>query len=120
MINKRGTVPIQAVDRLTSIGEIMTLANVTYAVVKADDIEGNFTISATGNKLLNQAAKTINFTAASGTVYFIPGYAWEGFKISGAAASATGTVNADCTTLYKAVLASGAITVTQITPAEPA
>lgn len=119
MINRDRGVAIQAVDRLTSIGEIMTLANITFAVVAADDIQGNFTISATGNKLLNQPANTINFTAASATVYFIPGYAWEGFKISGAAATATGTVNADCTTLYKAVLASGAITVTQITPAVP-
>jgi hypothetical protein len=118
MINKRGTVPIQAVDRLTSIGEIMTIANVSYAVVDAADIEGNYTISATGNKLLSAAAKTINFTAASGTVYFIPGYAWEGFQVNGAAVTPGGVaVNADCTTLYKAVLASGAVTVTQITPA---
>ena len=120
MINRDRGVAIQAVDRLTSIGEIMTLANITFAAVAANDIQGNFTVAATGNKLLNQPAKTINFTAASATVYFIPGYSWEGFKISGAAASATGTVNADCTTLYKAVLASGAITVTQITPATPA
>lgn len=118
MINKSRTVPIQAVDRLTSIGETMTLANVTYAVVESADIEGNFTISATGNKLLSAPAKTINFTAASGTVYFIPGYAWEGFRVSGAAVTPGGAaVNADCTTLYKAVLASGAVTVTQITPA---
>ena len=120
MINKDRIVPIQAVDRLSSIGEVMALANITFAVVAADDIQGNFTVATTGNKLLNQPAKAINFTAASGTVYFIPGYSWEGFKISGAAASATGAVNADCTTLYKAVLASGAITVTQITPAIPA
>ena len=119
MINKDRIVPIQAVDRLSSIGEIMTLANISYTVVAAADIQGNFTVAATGNKLLSQPAKTINFTAASGTVYFIPGYSWEGFKISGAAATATGTVKADCTTLYKAVLASGAITVTQITPAVP-
>lgn len=121
MINKDRIVPIQAVDRLSSIGEVMALANITFAVVAADDIQGNFTISATGNKLLNQPAKVINFTAASGTVYFIPGYSWEGFKVSGAAVTPSGAaINADCTTLYKAVLASGAVTVTQITPAVPA
>lgn len=116
MINKDRIVPIQAVDRLTAIGEIMALANISYAVVAADNVEGDFTVAATGSKLLAQPAKSINFTAASGTVYFIPGFAFEGFAVSGTAVTPTGTVNADCTSLYKAVLSSGAVTVTAVTP----
>lgn len=116
MINKNRIVPIMAVDRLTSIGEILAIANVSYTVVQSDDVEGNFTVASTGTKLLAQAAKKINFTAASGTVYFIPGFAFGGFEVSGTAVTPTGTVNADCTSLYKAVLASGAVTVTAITP----
>ena len=116
MINNDRIIPIMAVDRLTSIGEILTIANVSFAVVEADDIEGNFTVSATGNKLLAQAAKKINFTAASATVYFIPGFGFEGFEVSGTAVTPTGTVKKDCSSLYKAVLASGAVTVTAVSP----
>lgn len=121
MINTKRIIPIQAIDRISAIGETLTLAEKAYTAVAADDIEGSFTVSQTGTSLLNQAAKKINFTGASGTVLFIPGYSWEGFEVSGAAVTPGGTaINADCTTLYKAVLASGAVTVTQITPAVPA
>lgn len=120
MINTNRIIPIQAIDRLSAIGETLTLAEKAYTVVAADDVEGNFTVSETGTSLLNQAAKKINFTGESGTVLFIPGYSWEGFEVSGAAVEPEGEIAADCTTLYKAVLASGAVTVTQITPAVPA
>ena len=120
MINTNRIIPIQAIDRLSAIGEIMTLAEKEYTAVAADDIEGDFTVSGTGTSLLNQAAKKINFTGASGTVLFVPGYSWEGFEVNGAAVESEGEITADCTTLYKAVLASGAVTVTQITPAVPA
>lgn len=125
MINKDRIIPIMAVDRLSLIGETLTLIGTSYTAVAAEDVEGNFKITgsgAAGNKLCNQAAKTIDFaTGVTGaTVYFIPGFGFEGFKIAGVAVTATGTVDADCSSLYKAVLSSGAVTVTAVTPAVPA
>ena len=50
------------------------------------------------------------------TVYFIPAYDYTGMSINGTAVTPTGTVNPDGITLYKAVLASGAVTITAVSP----
>lgn len=90
MINTDRIIPIMAVDRLSLIGETLTLIGTSYTAVAAEDVEGNFKITgsgAAGNKLCNQAAKSIDFVSGvtSATVYFIPGFGFEGFKIAGVA-----------------------------------
>ena len=119
MINSHRIVPVQKTDLLSLYGTVLNLIGTSYTVLESPDIEGNFVCTASGaagNKLCNQPVKTLDFASGttSGTVYFIPAYDFAGFKIAGVAASATGTVNADGATLYKAVLATSAITVTKL------
>lgn len=118
MVNNERIVPIQSMDFLSMIGTVMALQGTSVTVVAASDVEGNFT-AGTGNSLLNQPAKSIEFSGASATVYFVADYHFEGFSKTGATLTVTGDVVDDGITLNKAVLASGAVTVTQVTPAEP-
>lgn len=122
MVNTERIVPVQKIDLLSLVGTMLTIANVSFGVVASDDVEGNFSITgsgAAGNKLLNQPAKTIDFkTGVTGaTVYFIADYGFEGFAVAGTAKTpVSGAVIADGITIQKAVLSSGDITVTAVTP----
>ena len=119
MINSNRIVPVQKTDLLSLYGTVLNLIGTSYTVLQSTDVEGNFAVTASGaagNKLANQPVKTLDFTSGttSGTVYFIPAYDFEGFKIAGVAATATGNVDADGATLYKVVLADAALTVTKL------
>ena len=119
MINSNRIVPVQKTDLLSLYGTVLNLIGTSYTVLQSTDVEGNFAVTASGaagNKLANQPVKTLDFTSGttSGTVYFIPAYDFEGFKIAGVAATATGDVEADGATLYKVVLADAALTVTKL------
>lgn len=124
MINKDRIVPIQKTDLLSLIGTVLTIANVSYGVIASTDVEGNFEVTgsgAAGNKLANQPVKSLDFKSGvtSGTVYFVAAYDYEGFKVAGAAATygdGSVTVVNDGATLYKAVLGSGEVTITAVTP----
>lgn len=128
MVNKDRIVPVQKTDLLSLYGTAMAIGNISFAVIAADDVEGNFTVTGTGaagNKLANQPVKTLDFASGvtGGTVYFVADYAFDGIKVAGAAATiASGSVAidevvADGVTLYKAVLASSQVTITAVTPA---
>lgn len=124
MINNDRIVPIQKIDRLSAIGEILTLNNTSYSVLVSSDVEGDFTVTGSGSAgtfLANQPVETLEFpTAVTGaTVYFVAAYDYVGMTRNGVALTPTGTVNPDGVTLYKAVLASNAVTVTAITPSVP-
>lgn len=121
MVNTDRIVPIQKIDFLSMIGTVLTIANVSFGLIEASDVEGTFSVTgsgAAGNKLANQPVKTLDFASGvtSATVYFVAAYDFAGFTINGAAVTPTGTVNPDGITLYKAVLGSGAVTVTAVTP----
>lgn len=124
MINNDRIVPIQKTDLLSMIGTVLNIASVSYAVLAATDIEGDFSVTGTGaagNFLANQPVKTLDFPEAvtGGTVYFVPAYDYEGITVAGAAATiadGSATVSPDGVTLYKAELASGEVTVTAVTP----
>ena len=124
MINKDRIVPIQKTDLLSLIGTVLSIANVSYGVIASTDVEGDFEVTgsgAAGNKLANQPVKSLDFKSGvtSGTVYFVAAYDYEGFKVAGAAAtygSGSVTVAKDGATLYKAVLGSGEVTITAVTP----
>lgn len=127
MINNDRIVPIQKCDFLSMIGITLALIGTTYAVLPSSDVEGTFSVTGTGaagNKLANQPVKTLDFASGvtGGTVYFVPAYDFEGITVAGAAATFddSGLDNEDVVkdgiTLYKAVLASGEVTLTAVTP----
>lgn len=124
MINKDRIVPIQKMDLLTMIGTILALHGTSYAVLAASTIEGAFSVTgsgAAGNKLANQPVQSLDFASGvtGGTVYFVPAYDYKGVTVAGAAAtmaSGSATVNPDGVTVYKAVLSSGEVTITAVSP----
>lgn len=123
MINLKNIIPVVKMDLLSLIGTILTIANVSFQIAVAS-VAGEVEISgsgAAGNFLANGPVKEIDFkTGVTGaTVYFIPAYDYAGIKVAGAAA----TIDADSVevikesaNLYKAVLASGEVTITAVTP----
>ncbi len=115
MINNNRIVPITAIDLLTMYGVILTVAGVSVAALEAVDVLGDYELADAGTYLADQPVKSIDITASSATIYFVAGYDYKGFTLSGAATTPTGDdVAADGRTLYKAVLSSGAIAITKI------
>lgn len=123
MVNNDRIVPVQKIDFLSLIGTILALHGTSYSVIQASDVDGTFAVTgsgAAGNKLAAQPLKSLDFKSGvtSGTVYFVAAFDYEGFKVAGAAATMGegATVKKDGITLYKAVLSSGTVTITAVTP----
>lgn len=123
MINTSRIVPVSAVDLISLYGLILkqdTTNNSSLTALNAYDTKGDFQIKSGSNPLIASepvATCDIDATASSvtaATLYFVPAYDYKGFTIDGVAVTPTGTVNADGRTLYKAVLATGAITITKV------
>jgi len=93
-------------------------------VLTSASVAGDFTVTGTGaagNKLADQPIKTLDFASGvtSGTVYFVAAFDYVGIKVAGAAATiadGSATVKNDASTLYKAVLGSGEVTITAVSP----
>lgn len=130
MINNDRIVPVQKIDLLSLFGTVMGLASVSYSVLASSDIEGTFQVTgsgAAGTFLANQPVQTLDFATGvtGGTVYFVAGYDFSGITVAGAAATiddsglALDEIKADGVTLYKAVLASGEVTLSALTPDVP-
>ena len=126
MINKDRIVPVTKTDLLSLVGMMLTIKETSYTVLASKDVEGNFEVTgsgAAGNKLADQPVKTIDFKSGvtSGTVYFVAADDYEGIKVAGAAATFNSSylddddVKADGS-VYKAVLGSGEITLTSVSP----
>lgn len=117
MINEDRIVPITKTDLLTMIGVIMALIGTTVAAIAAEEI-GVFSVtSGSGNMLANEPVRSLNFgpSVTSAVVYFIPDYYYKGFSVNGTAVDTTGEdVDPDGVTLYKATLASGAVTIAKV------
>lgn len=127
MVNNDRIVPIQKIDFLSMVGIVLNIASVSYGILEAKNVEGDFEVTGTGaagNKLANQPVKTLDIkTGVTGaTVYFVPAFDFEGIKVAGSAPTfANGSlenddVHADGITMYKAVLASGEVTLTAVAP----
>ena len=117
MLNNSRVVSSTAIDLITLYG-VALIGSGSKQLEKVDATDvGEFTVStitAAKVTLLTEPVKKANFTAESGTVYFVPAYDFEGFEVNGTAAEITGDIAADGVTLYKAVLATGAFTVTPV------
>lgn len=127
MINKNRIVPIQKMDLLTLIGTVLALIGTSYAVVRSATVEGNFTVTgsgAAGNFLADQPVQTLNFASGvtSATVYFVAAYDFSAITVNGSAATIGDSgldldeIEKDGTTLYKAALSSGEVTITAVSP----
>jgi hypothetical protein len=96
---------------------MMKLAGTTVTAVEAADVATFNMASGSGNVIANEPVKTFNFASAvtAAVVYFIPDYDYQGFSINGTAVTAAGVeVVPDGCTLYKATLASGAVTIAKV------
>ena len=117
MLNNNRIVSVTATDLITLYG-VALIGSGSKSLEKIDATDaGLFTVdTVTGAKvtLLSEPVKKANFTVESGTVFFVPAYDFEGFEVDGTAAEITGDIVADGVTLYKAVLATGAFTVTPV------
>jgi len=117
MINEKRIVPVTKVDLLTLYGNIMKLAGTTVGDVQASE-PGVFVVaSGSGNKIAAEPVKSFDFASgvSSMTVYFVPAFDYEGFKVQGTAVTTLGaTVSADGATLYTATLSSGDVTIAKV------
>ena len=129
MVNKDRVVPIQKCDFLSMIATVLGLNGTSYTLLKSPDVDGNFVSAATGsvgNVLCNQPVKSLKLdgSASSATVYFVCDYAFEGIKVGSSDATLDDAglsyddLEKDGITLYKAVLSSGEITLSAVTPVD--
>lgn len=119
MINKDRTVPVTAIDLISLYALILKSAGTTISSISAEDAEGDFVISANpaNDVIADEPVKSLDFagTTDAAVVYFVPTYDYEGFKIAGAAVTATGDeVVKDHANLYKATLATGAVAIEKV------
>lgn len=118
MINKDRVVATTAIDLITLYSRIFAIAGTTVTAIEAENPSGEFVISEdpANAVLASEPVKSLDFAGATAaTVYFAPTYDYEGFKIDGAAVEATGDeVVADHANLYKATLATGAVTIEKV------
>lgn len=123
MVNKDFIIPVQKTDLLSLYGTVLTIASVSFAIAECS-VEGECDVTGSGsagNFLANGPVKSIDFKSGvtGATVYFIPAYDYEGIKVAGAAATMDADsvdVDAVDANLYKAVLSSGEVKITAVTP----
>ena len=117
MINADRIVPVMATDLLTLYGNMFMIAGETVTALQATSVGVfNLTTAASGDQLAAEPVESLDFAegVSTATVYFIPALDYQGFTVNGAAATVTGDVVADGSTLYKAELASGEVTITKV------
>ena len=127
MINNNRIVPVMKMDLLSLFGTILGIGCTSYTVLAAPDIVGDFSVTGSGSAgtfLCDQPVKSLDFPQAvtGATIYFVAAYDFEGLTVAGAAPTFNDSyldnddVLADGVTLYKAVLSSGSVTLTAVTP----
>lgn len=122
MINTDRIVPVQVIDLISLYGLILKQDSDNSSLAALDATNpGEFTVASTAGSLLlaDEPVASLNFASGytSGTVYFVPAFDYSGFSINGTAvtpADGSATVDPDGRTLYKAVLSSGDVTITQV------
>lgn len=118
MINKDRIVPVKATDLLTLYGLILNLTvDGGVSALESTGI-GTFELpaSASGAQLANEPVISLNIASGvtAATIYFVADYVYDGIYLNGVATTPSGDVDADGSTLYKAVLADSAITITKV------
>lgn len=124
MINSDRIVPVTKTDLISLYSTILLQAsgNSGLAKLASTDIAGNYQIKTNNGVLIaDQPVVSCDIDATTSsvsacTLYFMADPAFTGFTIDGVAeAAAAGSVDVvDDGSLYKAVLASGDITITKV------
>lgn len=125
MINTDRIVPVTQTDLLSLYGLILKQNSSFSALAKlaADTVDGEFQVKTNSAVVIaDQPVKTVDIDATTSsvsgcTVFFVADYDYVGFTIDGVAeepADGSDDVIPDAKTLYKAVLSSGDITITQV------
>lgn len=122
MINTDRIVPVQVIDLMSLYGLILLQDSDNSGLVALDATNpGQFEVASGAGSLLiaDEPVETLDFATgySAGTVYFVPAFDYSGFTINGTAVvpeEDSDEVNPDGRTLYKAVLASGEVTITQV------
>lgn len=119
MINRDRVININAIDLLTLYTRIFAIAGITVDAINAENPSGEFVVdSDPANAVIaSEPVKSLDFAAGAtaATVYFAPTYDYAGFKVAGAKVETTGDeVEADRANLYKATLATGAVTIEKV------
>lgn len=121
MINNDRIVPVQATDLISLYALILTMNSSNSGLVALDATNPEEFTQSTNSAIAiaDEPLASLNFASGvtAGTVYFVPAYDYVGFSINGTAetpAEGSDAVVADGRTLYKAVLSSGDITITQV------
>ena len=126
MINKDRIVPVTKTDLLTLFGAVLNIASVSFTIAAAKNVAGDVDITGSGSAgtfLCNQPARVIDLKSGvtGATVYFMAADDFKGIKVAGADATFNSSyldnddvvANGD---LYKAVLSSGTVTLTAVSP----
>ncbi len=124
MINNNRIVPVTKTDLLSLYSVILVQASGNSGLAKlvSNDVEGNFQVD-TNNAIViaDQPVVSCDIDATTSsvsacTVYFVAADNYAGFSIDGVAVEAAeGSVDVIADgSLYKAVLASGDITITKV------
>lgn len=123
MINTERIVPITVTDLISvyGFGLKQNSSNSGLVALDALDVVGNFKVtSGSAPMLASEPVKSCDIDATTSsvtacTIFFVPAYDFEGFSIDGTKVQTAGvtTIAKDGRTLYKAVLASGTITVSK-------
>lgn len=119
MINTDRIVPVTKTDLLTLYGNIFTIAGETVTALEAT-APGVFEITEapeSGSLLAAEPVTSLDIAedVTAVTVYFLAAYDFAGFTLAGVATETAGAeVVADDSSLYKAELASGTVTISKI------
>lgn len=118
MINENRIVPVTAIDLISLYGLILKQDsnNADLTAVQAVN-PGVFEVEdGTDPLIAAEPIQSCDFgeDVSAATLYFVPAYDFAGFSLAGVATEATGDIDPNGRTLYKAVLAEGAVTVTKI------
>lgn len=116
MINNDRIVQVTATDLLSLYALILKVAGTTLTVANAAN-PGEFEVAEapqSGSLIASEPVKALDFGAdvSAATVYFVPSYDYEGFKVNGTAVTTSGAeVKADGRSLYLATLSGGAVSI---------
>lgn len=124
MINTERIVPVTKTDLISLYSVVLAQAsgNSGLAKLASKDVEGNFQITSGSAPLIaDQPVVSVDIDAttssvSAATLYFVAADNYAGFSIDGVAEEAAeGSVDVVADgSLYKAVLASGDITITKV------
>ena len=121
MLNTDRIVPVMATDLISLYGVILKQDSNNSSLVALDATNpAQFDVTTSATYVLADeplAFCDFNSGVSSATVFFVPAYDYEGFTVNGTKAtygSGSAEVVADGNSLYKAVLATGEVTITKV------